>query len=259
MNPSYKIVLLGAGNVSYHLSQILTQYGHQILQIYSRTNQHFSDFLPIIQQQTTFTTDLKQINPNADLYIIAVSDTAITMVADQLPLVNGIVVHTSGATSIKTLQKHQKRGIFYPLQTFTKSKKVDWLRIPLCIDGVDEPTQQRLTEIGQQMTPHIHYLNDQQRQALHVAAVFANNFTNHLLSISEQVCHHHQVDFAIIQPLIQETFRKISRQSPQKCQTGPAKRGDQQTIQQHLTLLSPYPEYQVLYHLLSKSIQAVKN
>jgi len=254
-----KITIIGAGNVGYHLALALQQNKHQILQIFSRNENRFEVFPDTLAAKGV--TSWAKIHLESDLYIIAVSDQAIAEVSEKLKQigVKGIVVHTSGATSMETLQQHQRYGIFYPLQSFSQSKAVDWKSVPFCIDGNEEAIKNELYTLAQNLSPITHLINDQQRQALHVAAVFVNNFTNHLLSLGEEICRDFEVPFNILQPLIRETFEKVQLVSPKNAQTGPALRGDKPTIQKHLDLLQNFPDKQVLYRLISKSIAKGKN
>ncbi|MEZ4888266.1 MAG: DUF2520 domain-containing protein [Chitinophagales bacterium] len=248
------ITIIGAGNVGFHLANALQQTPHQILQLFSRNDQRFEAFSTALAEKGV--TDWNEINTQSDIYIIAVNDQAIEEVSLQLQQigVKGIVVHTSGATSIQVLKQHAEYGIFYPLQTFSQSKIVDWSSIPFCIDGNTERVKLRLSELAQTLSPTMHLMNDEQRQALHVAAVFVNNFTNHLLTLGEQICQDFGVPFDVLQPLIRATFEKVQSISPKIAQTGPAIRGDKATQQKHLALLQNHPDRQLLYRLISESI-----
>ncbi len=249
---SQKIVLIGAGNVAFHLANALHNTPHNIVQIYNRSEKRLADFKNITQN---LTNNLQDIFPNANVYLLAVSDDAIEKVAAQLPIhKQSIVAHTSGATPSTVLQQHPHHGIFYPLQTFSRHKTVNWSNIPLCLDGNTPETLTILQQLAQSINPNIYFINDQQRQQLHVAAVFANNFTNHLFAIAQDILQKQDLSFDLLKPLIQETVIKIQKHPPKKSQTGPAVRGDLQTMQRHLDLLKNLPNYQQLYQLLSKSI-----
>lgn len=248
------ITIIGAGNVGYHLAIALKQTKHEVLQIFSRTTERFDAFPHGLSQKKT--SSWEEIKTTADLYIIAVNDQAIEEVSQELKKigVEGIVLHTSGATSIEVLKQHAEYGIFYPLQSFSQSKKVDWGFVPLCIDGNTSSVKNRLQKLAQSLSPITHLMDDEQRQALHVAAVFVNNFSNHLLALGEEICQDFGVPFGILQPLIRETFEKVQSISPKTAQTGPAIRGDSATLQKHLSLLQNYPDKQLLYQLISESI-----
>ncbi len=248
------ITIIGAGNVGYHLATAFQQTDHHLLQIFSRNPKRFAHFPPILAKKCV--SDWTSINPKSDVYIIAVNDQAIEEVSQKLKKtqVNGIVVHTSGATSTEVLRQHEQFGIFYPLQTFSLAKTVNWQAVPFCIDGNSQTVRNQLFQLAQQLSPTVHLITDKQRQALHVAAVFVNNFTNHLLTLGEEICQEFDVPFGILQPLIRETFEKVQSISPKIAQTGPAIRGDKTTIEKHLKLLQNHPDRQLLYHLISESI-----
>ena len=249
-----KIVIIGAGNVGYHLATALHESQHEIVQIFSRSAARFSDLKHL--QNTDFITDLTSLNTTADLYILAVSDTAIQIVSEQMPLLpHAIMTHTSGATSMQVLQRHKNYGIFYPLQTFTRHKKPNFSQIPFILDSNKKEWIEKLQLVASFLSENIYFLNDSQRQTLHLAAVFANNFTNHILHISNDICEKNNVDFHILHPLIAETFEKIKYHLPADIQTGPAKRHDEKTILAHLNLLSNQKIYSDVYELVSKSIQ----
>lgn len=246
------ITIIGAGNVGYNLTHALHQNGHKILQQYSRNPTRFEGLSNIVQSTTT---DLSTIKPDADLYIIAVSDDAIQNVSNQLPKVQGIVTHTSGATTMEVLNKHKRYGIFYPLQTFTRTKLLEFSTLPLCVHSHQEKEITYLSNVARTLTDKVFHITDEQRAILHVAAIFTNNFTNHLLAIANDICDTKQVSFDILRPLMLETLNKVQQFEPRTIQTGPAIRGDEKTMQRHLNLLQETPHYQQLYQVLSNSIQ----
>ena len=258
-----KISLIGAGNVGYHLAHALQNAGHDILQIFSRNPERFTTFDTQHNfKHTQFVTNLHQLQSSSNqpiLYLIAVHDKAIQSVANQLTTNHlgqqAILAHSSGATPMDSLSAHPNHGIFYPLQTFTRNKKADWTSIPFCIHGNSQAVTQTLANVAKTINKNVYFINDQERQFLHLAAVFVNNFTNHLLAVAEDILQDKQLPLDLLQPLIRETFTKIQQQSPQTSQTGPARRKDTQTIQNHLLLLEKYPDYEKLYKVLTKSIQ----
>ena len=245
-----KIVLLGAGNVGTHLYRALNnKEGIQIIQWYNRSLHHLE------KESTSFpiTQDLNDI-VDADLYLISVSDTAIQRFSKVLEDKNGLIVHTAGSVSMDVLGTHQNRGIFYPLQTFSKNKEVDFSQIPLCLEANTEENINLLKRVAHTIGGPIHLIDSIQRKALHVAAVFVNNFTNHLYTIGEDLCKEHKVPFSVLQPLIAETADKIKYLPPSRAQTGPAARGDQKILEDHLQYLTK-ESHQKLYQLISASIQ----
>ncbi|MEM1319602.1 MAG: DUF2520 domain-containing protein [Bacteroidota bacterium] len=251
-----KIILIGAGNVGYHLGARIRDCGLPLLQVYSRTAAKARALAQ--RSQTHYTTQLSRISPEGDLYILAVNDDSIGAVAEQLArrLPKGkLLVHTSGATPSGAIAQHYPgAGILYPLQTFSLDRQPDFEQIPICIHA-QQPVHLRLLEtVGRRISPKVYPIDDEQRAILHVAAVFVNNFTNHLFSIGEDICLREELPFELLKPLIAETVAKIQEHRAAEMQTGPAARGDQATIARHLDYLSNEPALARLYQQLSQSI-----
>lgn len=245
-----KITLIGSGNVSQHLINAFAKNSAiELIEVYSRTKKEIAPLL----DPNKIVTDLALLK-DADLYIIAVSDDAISMVSEQLPFKNKLVAHTSGTASLQAINTKNRSAVFYPLQTFTKNKEVDFKTIPLCLEAENETDYLVLERVAKSISDAVYSINSEQRKALHVAAVFVNNFTNHLYQIGQEICEEHQVSFDILKPLIAETANKINTLSPIEAQTGPAKRNDITTIESHLSYLSNENQKKI-YTLLTKSIQ----
>ncbi|MEM9848823.1 MAG: Rossmann-like and DUF2520 domain-containing protein, partial [Bacteroidota bacterium] len=207
---------------------------------------------------TAHCTDLQDLSTNSDLYLLAVSDTAISEVAETLstilPLTSPIV-HTSGATPSSVFAHHfSNYGIFYPLQSFSKEKVVDFKQIPIGVHASNQQLLDQLRTLAQRLSPKVYDIDDQQRAYLHVAAVFANNFTNYMLHIAHQLSEVHEVPFDLLRPLILETANKVQAHPPAQMQTGPAIRADETTMQKHLALLKDNTNWQQLYEALSEAI-----
>jgi predicted short-subunit dehydrogenase-like oxidoreductase (DUF2520 family) len=164
------------------------------------------------------------------------------------------VVHTSGSAPMESLNPNNRKGVFYPLQTFTKGKEVDFTSIPICIESQFNSDYTILKKVADSISDKVFIINSGQRRSLHVSAVFVNNFVNHLYTIGNAICDEHQVPFEILQPLIRETAEKIVTLSPSEAQTGPAKRNDKTTIEAHLNFLSD-ENHKNIYKLLTQSIQ----
>lgn len=245
-----KIVLLGAGNVGTHLCRALqNKEGLEIIQWYNRSlNSLEKELVPF-----AVTQNLNDII-EADLYIISVSDTAIPAISKALEGKNGLIAHTAGSIPMEVLGAHQNHGIFYPLQTFSRQQEVDFNQIPLCLEANQPENLNLLKKLAQSLGGPVHLIDSAQRKALHVAAVFVNNFTNHLFTIGEELCKAHKVPFSVLQPLIAETADKIKHLPPSAAQTGPAARGDQKILKDHLQYLTK-ESHQKLYQLISASIQ----
>lgn len=248
-----KVVVIGSGNVAQHLIQVLIHANNvDLVQAFARNSSQLSHLLPA----TKITSDYQKII-DADVYIISVSDNAISEVVAQLPFENRLVVHTSGSSELSVLMDKNRKGVFYPLQTFTKGKEIDFSTIPICLEAENEADYQLLEKLGNCISQKIVRINTTQRKSLHVAAVFVCNFVNHLYQIGNEICEENNVPFEVLHPLIQETAHKISELSPKEAQTGPALRNDTITIEKHLDFLEN-PESKNLYQLLTQSIQHVK-
>jgi predicted short-subunit dehydrogenase-like oxidoreductase (DUF2520 family) len=244
-----EIVIIGSGNVAQHLIKAFKKSKKiKVVQAFSRNKEALSHLLPLSKITSDYST-LKEVS----LYIIAVSDNAIASVSSEIPFSNKIVLHTSGSVAISDLDSKNTRGSFYPVQTFSKTKHVDFKKIPICIEIEQETMYKVLDIIALSISNSVYKITSEQRKSLHIAAVFANNFTNHLYQIGNEICDENQVSFDILKPLILETANKILKLSPIEAQTGPAKRNDTQTINAHLNFLKDENQKEI-YKLLTKSI-----
>lgn len=244
------VTLLGAGNVATHLFKaFLSSEEVNIKQWYNRSLKAIDGYKNVVD----ITDDLSQLT-TADIYIIAVSDDAIEALSQQLPFENRLVVHTSGSTSLYAVDKKQKRGVFYPLQTFSKEATISFSEVPLCIEALKKEDLPLLKSLAKAIGSKSHKVNSDQRQALHLAAVFVNNFTNQLYRVAHEITEANGAEFDILKPLIKETANKIETLSPYLAQTGPAKRNDKKTIRRHIKQLES-DHHKAIYDLLTKSIQ----
>ena len=249
-----KVIIIGSGNVAQHLirafsNPTLLNSKIELVQVFARQKKNLSQLLDF----NKITTDLETL-AEADLYIIAVSDNAVESVSSQLPFKNRLVVHTSGSVALNSLDNKNRKGVFYPLQTFSKDKMVDFSSIPICLESENSTDFQLLNKVAKTISQKVFAINSEQRKALHVAAVFVNNFTNHLYQIGNDICQEHQVPFEILKPLITETAQKIMTLSPEEAQTGPAKRKDSSTIEAHESFLTNENQRNI-YKILTQSIQ----
>ncbi|MVN20349.1 Rossmann-like and DUF2520 domain-containing protein [Mucilaginibacter arboris] len=248
-----RITLIGSGNVATHLGAALKNAGHQIVQVWSRNLQNAALLAYHVKAEPIDRLDA--IHADTDLIIISVKDDAVEDVASFINIKNVLVVHTSGAVSMQTLEKHFiDCGVFYPLQTFSKSQEIDFRSVPLCIESTDKNSTEILFELGRTISNQVTYIDSAQRKTLHLAAVFACNFPNYLYSIATKLLQEQQMDFSLIKPLILETALKVQEFLPEEVQTGPAIRGDEQTMAAHLSLLEQNPELQEIYRMLSQDI-----
>lgn len=253
-----RITIIGSGNVATHLSAAFKNAGHAIVQVYSRDMQNASLLAYHVKAEAI--DRLEQINPETDLFVIAVKDDAIEPIAAELAKYNKLIVHTSGATNLQTLLKYtQNAGVFYPLQTFSKTKQVNFNTVPLCIEGADEKITSTLNELAYTVSQNVYRINSDQRKTLHLAAVFACNFPNYLYYVSQQLLAEKQLPFDLLRPLILETAEKVQEHLPVNVQTGPAVRNDEKTMDSHLEQLQQNPDLQAIYEQLSQGIIKMDN
>jgi len=252
----YRIGFAGSGNLAWHLAQDLEKAGHFIPVIYSRT-QESAALLASQLYDTQIIENPDFTDFGLDLLLIAVSDDAIEQVSkDLLVEEDTIVVHTSGGRPIEILEHLESNyGVFYPLQSFTKVKGIDLTDVPICIESSTARVHDVLFDVGKSLSNKVVVLNSEQRKTLHLAAVFANNFTNHMLFWAKTVLDSEGIDFNLLKPLCKETVEKAFLLTPELAQTGPARRGDVETMRSHLQQLAENTELMELYKRLSSSIQ----
>lgn len=247
------IVLLGSGNVATHLGRAFKMAGQNIVQIWSPDISHAAELADDVASEAV--SDLDDMSRSADLYIISVKDDAIPQIAEKLRLHDKLCVHTSGSTPLDVLLKISSRvGVFYPLQTFSKAKPVDFRSIPIVIEANSPEDTAYIRAVADRLSEKVIELSSEQRRSLHIAAVFACNFTNHLFAVAKQLLNANGMDFDLIRPLIAETVDKIRLSDPGDVQTGPAVRGDVLTINAHMEMLRSEPELMELYKMLSQNI-----
>lgn len=245
-----KVVVIGSGNVAHHLIQAFAKSKKiDVTQVFSRQKKTVIPLFDSIKITDNFNDLVK-----ADLYVIAVFDDAIAKVSAQLPFENRLVVHTSGSVSLDALDKKNRKGSFYPLQTFSKKAEVDFSQIPIFLESENETDFELLEKVAEVISNKVYKINSEQRKALHVSAVFVNNFVNHLYQIGNEICVENKVPFEVLKPLILETANKVMRLSPKEAQTGPAIRNDKQTIASHLDFLLDENQKNI-YKTLTQSIQ----
>jgi predicted short-subunit dehydrogenase-like oxidoreductase (DUF2520 family) len=254
MQTETKIILIGAGNVATQLGIALSDAGYNISQVYSHTKKSAAALSRQLNAEAI--NDLKKMDKNATIYIIAVKDDAIAAVAKELRVKDKIVVHTSGSVPMNVLKSvSENYGVFYPLQTFTKDKKTDFRSVPICIEGCNRATSTTLQYFAKSISSNVQLINSDQRRVIHLAAVFACNFSNHMYAIAEEILKKNKLSLDLLQPLIEETAMKIRKNSPAEAQTGPAVRGDKKTMDGHLKLLGNDKKRKELYQLISRDIK----
>ncbi len=246
-----KVVILGSGNVAQHLYTALsTQKLVDIVQCYNRKGVS----LHPDQNNDNIIKDLSAL-VIADVYILAISDDAIEDVSVNLPFSDRLVVHTSGSVPMNTIKNTNRKGVFYPLQTLSKNTLVDYTKIPFCIEAQEKDDTLLLKKLASFLSPKVYEISSEQRNVLHVSAVFVNNFTNYMFTIGNDICDKHGVPFEILHPLIQETAQKIQKITPEKVQTGPAIRNDTETIKRHKNILTD-TTHKKIYETLTRFIQS---
>ena len=244
------VSLIGAGNVALHLYKVFSNAKDvRIVQWYNRNIKKISSY----KNEVYVTDDINDLKAS-DIYILAISDDSIARVSSKLPFENEFVVHTSGSVNIHDLDKKNTRGVFYPLQTFSKSSEINFENVPMCIESEDKSKLELLKDLAESINSPIYKISTEQRQTLHLSAVFVNNFTNQLYRIAHEISDAQRINFEILKPLIKETANKIDELSPYMAQTGPAKRNDKKTIKRHLKQLDNV-EHKKIYELMTQSIQ----
>lgn len=257
-----KTILIGAGNLATHLGHALRKVGVPIVQVYSRTPESASALATRLQ--CAYTTKVEEISAEAELYVFAVRDAVLEEVAQKVNAhltqsatdtsfatgANALFVHTAGSMSMNALP-FERRGVCYPMQTFSKEREVDFSEIPVFVESqTDAPL---LLQLAQRLSKRSMMLDEEKRKYLHVAAVFACNFTNHMYDLCATLLESHGIPFEVMRPLIDETARKVHTLTPHEAQTGPAVRYDTNVMQRHLECISD-PTMKQIYKLLSESI-----
>lgn len=244
-----RIVILGTGNIGTHLVAAFENVSAiEVIQVYNRSEAGLKN----LRFRGNKTTQLDQLL-EADCYLIAVADDAVAPLSESLPFKNRLVVHTSGSVAMSELNAKNRSGVFYPLQTFSKNRKVYFNEIPLCIEAANHTDLETLKTMSRTISSAVYEINSEKRKQLHLAAVFVCNFVNHLYHIGHDITKKNALPFSILKPLIKETALKIERDTPAEMQTGPAKRNDINTMQKHLETLD-IPIQKELYTLLSQAI-----
>ena len=243
------IILVGSGNVATHLGIALQNCNYKIVQVYSRSNENAKKLAQKLN--TDFTNDLTQLK-DANLIIVSVNDDAISDVLSQLK--NTAIVHTSGSIGVDIFNDNFSNcGVFYPLQTFNKEVEVNISEVPFCIEGNSLKFENQLTQIAKRISNNVVVMDSEQRKQLHIAAVFACNFSNQMFAIADDLLAEKNIDFEILLPLIKQTIAKLDKNKPKTVQTGPAMRNNKTIIQEHINLIQE-KEIKVLYQKISANI-----
>lgn len=255
MDSAPRIVIIGSGNVAWHLAKGLA-HKCQLVQIYSRNPAHAAKLATEVDCDSAG-GDLSLLNRDADIYIIAVNDDAIEPIVSHTPDGGSLWLHTSGSRPLEVLKAHRRHcGVLYPMQSFSQAVPVDWSEVHTFVEGNNPQALQQVTALAHLLTSHVTPCDSEQRRALHVAAVFACNFANHLWAQADELLHEHGLPFEALLPLIRTTVAKLDHLTPAESQTGPAARGDHGIVAQHLDMLQG--TRRDIYDLLSRSIMEMK-
>ena len=250
---SLNFCFIGAGNLATQLSQAFMDKGFGILQIYSRTYESAKSLADKLS--TGYTTSIHEIDKNADVFFIALKDSVLEEILAQIDFKNKLVVHCSGSLPLEIIKKYSDNiGVFYPLQTFSKDRVVKFDKIPVFVESDSVKNESLLLKIASEISGNVSVANSETRKILHISAVFACNFVNHFYAIAADILKSKNISFEVLKPLIIETALKVQEIDPDKAQTGPAVRFDENIISSHLMALKDYPEYNQLYNSISKSI-----
>lgn len=246
------VVIIGFGNVGQHLFKAFRKSKEvKVLQICS----------PSLKEghkgKTQCISKLSDVT-SADVYLFAVSDDLIIKLSHDLPVENKLLVHTSGTVSMEALNGKNRKGVFYPLQSFSADSKIDFKKIPICIEAENPADSTLLEKLAHAISKRVVMMTSDERKRIHLAAVWVNNFSNHMYHLASDYLTEHHLEFDLLKPLILETAKKVQKMSPKEAQTGPAKRNDKNTIKTHLDMLDD-PKDQEIYTLLTESIQKKYN
>ncbi|MDY7396697.1 Rossmann-like and DUF2520 domain-containing protein [Aureibaculum sp. 2210JD6-5] len=243
------VIVLGTGNVANHLiDAFLKADSINLIQVYGRSKSALSKF----ENSVETTSKFKSLK-DAEVYIITISDDAIPEFSSHLSLKDKLVVHTSGSVAMEALKTTGNKGVFYPLQTFSKDNPVNFAAIPICLETERKEDYKMLEKLASSISDKVYNIDSNQRKYIHLAAVFTNNFVNYMYKIGKDICLENDIPFDILHPLILESAKKIENADPVSIQTGPAKRNDKKTIEKHLKLLKG--QKKEIYKLLTQSIK----
>lgn len=248
-----KIVIIGSGNVAYHLAKAFTQNNIKVSQIFGRNEVELSKISS--EFNIPFSTDQLE---DAEFYIIAVSDSAVENVSELIKNENTLVAHTSGSLPMEILKGNYRKASFYPLQTFSKTKNLEYSKIPFFIEAENQIDEKSLFELASLISDNVETSDYEKRKYIHLTAVFACNFVNHLFARAKEISDSQDLPFQYFIPLIDETVEKIHHLEPKLAQTGPAVRGDERILKLHEELIKDEQHLKV-YQLMNESIKKMYN
>lgn len=253
-----RIVCIGSGNLATNLTLAWKEAGILVEQVFSRTEANARALAERLG--CAWTTSTEEIINDADLYLFSLKDSALEAVASRLPKNNGLWVHTAGSMPLSVFEPFTtRRGVIYPLQTFSKSRRIDLGNVPFFLEANSEEDGAILEQLARAVSRDVRFLPSEKRRHLHLAAVFACNFVNHIYALADDILREEGIPFEVLLPLIDETAAKVHRLTPREAQTGPAIRYDENVINKHLAMLDKMPELKALYETLSRSIYKEAN
>lgn len=246
--------IVGTGNAAWFMATRLHKAGHNCMGVYGRNAADAQQLAKEVKAPAL--AGITDIQDDADACILAITDHAIVEVAANFSFEHTTLIHTAGSLSRMILEPYaQHAGVMWPIYSLIKNKLPLHREVPIVVKGSTEHAEELLKQLAASIT-EIHYtISWEQRQWLHLCAVLCNNFTNHMMAVSEQICNKQQIPFSLLYPIVSQTGERISQASPLKLQTGPARRGDEITIEKHLNLLQQNPDWQELYKSISTSIE----
>ena len=249
------ISILGAGKLSWHLAEAIADSGIIINEIYSRNLKSAKKLVEKILQGKA-TTDKDFTKSSSDIFILALPDDVIPVILDQFQFPkNALILHTSGMLPISIFKENiTNNGVLYPLQTFSFDKAVNFKEIPICIEASNEESIKKAESLAKIVSDNVIKMASEKRKILHLAAVFACNFSNHLLVLSKEILNSENIQFILLKSLVTETINKAFEIGPENAQTGPAIRNDQKTMQAHMQSLENDIEKLELYKILTSNI-----
>lgn len=249
-----KVTIVGAGNVGHNFAIAFRQAGYIIHQVHSRTQKSAMLLGQIIN--CSYTTRLEELKQDTDLIILAVNDDALLDVVSNIPIRDKPIVHTSGSTPISVFDNlgFKEYGIFYPVQSFSKNDTESLCPIPICVEANNAEAENLFLSLARSISERVYAMDSEKRKALHVAAVFANNFSNHLFHIADEILKTKGISFEVIRPLVEKTADKIKTEDPLNAQTGPAVRNDTEVIRDHINFLKDNSDYREIYELMTADI-----
>jgi predicted short-subunit dehydrogenase-like oxidoreductase (DUF2520 family) len=256
MTKPLAVSFIGAGNLAWHVAPALDNAGYSVKEVYSRNRRNADALVERLYDAET-KADLDFSSSKSSVFIIAVSDDVIGDIAQEIALPeDAILVHTSGSQPLSVLgyAATPNLGVFYPLQTFTKDKKVEFNSIPIFVESETAIVEKRLMAMAKEIAKNVFKINSEERKALHVAAVFAANFTNHMLYLAQEIMRENALSYEWLKPLISEMITKSLSIGPENAQTGPARRGDLATLDKHMDFLKGDETVSELYKIISQDI-----